>query len=124
MIIKHKYRFLVLLILMIIGFFQHSCLKPDISPRMEIKVINAAGDAVRGAYVSLFENIDEWGMQKNPMQVWKETNDDGKVLFIGLSEIVYYFYITKDNLDNSDGYISIEEPLMKNKVVIIEVTIN
>lgn len=123
MIVRKIYLYHILLIILVIVFSFSGCIKPDISPRLEIRVSNESGDAVEGAYVSLYENIDEWGMHNNPVQVWKETDVEGKVLFIGLSEIVYYFYILKDNMDNSDSYIKLEEALSESKIMIINVII-
>ena len=110
-------------LILIIFFSTYSCIKPDIAPRLEIQVVNESGTAVVGALISLYEDVDEWGMQKNPLQVWKRTDSEGRALFIGLSEIVYYFYIIKDNMDNSDGFIKLAEPLIENKIVTIEVMI-
>ncbi|MFC2096979.1 hypothetical protein ACFLSI_01465 [Bacteroidota bacterium] len=119
----NKYRPGLLLIILITIINLNSCVKPDDAPRLEITVMNEAEEVVTDAYVSLYENIDEWGMQNNPVQVWKKTNAEGKVTFIGLREIVYYFVIKKDQLDNSGTQVSLDNKLKMNEFVKIAVEI-
>lgn len=125
MMMNNKFlRFSIIICIFIVHIvFFASCIKPDMNPRLEISVVDTNGDPVPEAYVSLYEDIDEWGLVMNPVQVWKQTDSTGKVLFVGLNEIVYYFMIKKGELDNSEGFIVLENPLIKNELVRILVTI-
>jgi hypothetical protein len=97
------------------------CFKVDTLPQLEILVLDETGAIVSGADVALFDSIDEWNKRENPVQVWRRTGIDGKVVFVDLKEITYYVYVRFDGKDNSLGEISTAAPLQvnyKNKIVI------
>ena len=119
----YKYYFIFLIIALFTIIDLNSCVKPDDAPRLEITVYNEAGDQVEGAYVSLYENIDEWGMENNPVQVWKKTNAEGKVIFIGLREIVYYFVVKKDQMNNSGTQVCLVSKLKMNEFMKVNIDI-
>ena len=117
-------RFLAILPLLLLGAFCHtSCTKIDTPPMLEIKVVNTNGQAVSGVMVALFNGLDEWSMLENPVQVWRETDTDGKVLFIDMIEEIYYFYADGDSLSNIGHEIKLLEPLRMNEKRQVTVTV-
>jgi hypothetical protein len=91
------------------------CFKLDTLPQLEIQVQDETGASVSGAYAALFESMDEWNNRKNPVQVWRKTESDGKVVFIDLKEISYYIYVRFDGMDNSVGEVSTTGSLKMNQ---------
>lgn len=102
---------------MVIGlvFVHYGCSKVDTLPQLEIKVLDEKGANITGAYVALFDSADEWNKRINPVQVWRQTDSNGKVVFVDLKEITYYFYVRFDGMDNSVGEVSTMEPLQLNQ---------
>ena len=101
-----------------------SCTKPDTEPQLELTVVDVEGQPVVNVFVGLFDDLDEWSMHENPIQAWRETDKNGKVLFVDLQEIVYYFYADGDSICNVGHEINLTEALMVNErrqiTVIIE----
>ncbi len=110
------------LALIIISGIQ-ACAKFDTLPQLEIQVVDETGAYVSGAFVSLFDTADEWSKRKNPLQVWRKTDSEGKVLFTDLHEIEYFVYVRFDGKDNSLDEISTMAPLTINKRKIITIHI-
>ncbi|TSA34413.1 MAG: carboxypeptidase regulatory-like domain-containing protein [Porphyromonadaceae bacterium] len=103
------------------AFVLYSCTKVDTLPQLEIQVLDENGANISGAYVALFDSADEWNNRINPIQVWRRTDSDGKVVFVDLKEITYYVYVRFDGKDNSVGEVSTSEPLQvnqRNKIVV------
>ncbi len=97
------------------------CIKVDTLPQLEILVLDEKGDEVEAAYVALFDSEAEWNKRENPVQVWRQTDADGKVLFVDLKEITYFVYVRFDGKDNSVEEVSTTEPLalnQRNKIII------
>lgn len=92
-----------------------ACIKVDTLPQLEILVLDEQGSIVTGAYVALFENAGEWETRKNPVQVWRRTGTDGKVLFVDLDEATYYVYARYDGKDNSVDEAATLETLQLNQ---------
>ena len=91
------------------------CIKVDTPAQLEISVIDDTGAGASGAYVALFDSYEEWNNRANPVQVWRQTDSAGKVVFVDLKEITYFIYARIDGKDNSIGEISIVEPLQVNR---------
>lgn len=91
------------------------CVKIDTLPQLEILVLEQNDAFVSGAYVALFESVDEWNNRSNPAQVWRNTDAEGKVLFVDLKEIDYFIYVRYDGKDNSLGEMSTDKPLKMNQ---------
>lgn len=91
------------------------CVKVDTPPQLEIQVLDAKGNPVSGAVAGLFESEQEWVRLTNPVQPWRRTGADGKVLFADLHEVTYFFYVRFNGTDNSLGEISLAEPLQRNR---------
>ncbi len=106
-----------------LGLVLFGCIKVDTLPQLEILVLDENGAGISGAYVALFDNADEWNKRKNPVQVWRRTESDGKVVFVDLKEITYYIYVRFDGKDNSVGEISTAEALQVNKKSMIVIHI-
>jgi len=100
-----------------------SCEKPDNLPQLEIQVLDLAGRPVSGAYAALFASYDEWIMLDNPVQAWRKTGTDGKVLFTDLQEISYYIYIRSGDADNALNEIRTTGSLSANQRRILTVHI-
>ena len=100
-----------------------SCEKPDNLPQLEIHVLDLAGRPVSSAYAALFITYDEWIMQDNPVQAWRKTGIDGKVLFTDLQEISYYIYIRSGDADNTLNEIRTTGSLSANQRRILTVHI-
>ncbi len=93
-----------------------SCTKIDMLPQLELSVVNIEGQAVSGVIVGVFDQQDEWSMRENPVQTWRETDDNGRVLFIDLQEQIYFFYADGDTLNNVGNEIKLNEPLQLNEL--------
>jgi len=93
-----------------------SCSKPDTLPQLEISVVNMEGQPVPQVMVGLFDNLEEWSMMENPVQVWRETGQDGKVLFMDLQEKIYFYYADGDSLSNIGHEIQLRESLNVNEI--------
>jgi len=100
-----------------------SCSKQDTNPQLEIKVVNLDGQPVPDVKVGLFDELDEWSMLENPVQVWRETDQNGEVLFVDLIEQVYYIYADGDSLSNIGHQIMLDEVLIVNEIRQLTVTI-
>ena len=94
--------------------FLPACFKLDTEPQLLIRVLDEKGAGVSGAYVALFENQDEWSKRINPVQVWRRTDPEGRVIFEGLQPAIYYIYARYDGKDNSTGEIATHEALREN----------
>jgi hypothetical protein len=112
--IKGKLYILVSVIFGLAAGFS-GCQKMDTLPQLEILVLDENNMAVSGASVALFESAEECNLRKNPVQVWRNTDASGRVLFVGLREIIYYFYVRYDGKDNSIDEVYTFEPLKINQ---------
>ena len=111
-----KRRFLIFASFAIcLALMLQGCVKVDSLPQLEILVVDETGACVSGAYVSLFDSSEEWSSRKNPVQVWRRTDSDGKVVFVDLKEITYYIYARFDGKDNSVGEVFTAEALQVNQ---------
>jgi hypothetical protein len=103
------------LAILILAFSLQGCVKTDNLPQLEVLVQNESGTPVAGAYVAIFDNLDEWNKRTNPVQTWRTTNSEGKVLFTDLSEDEYFVYVRFDGKDNSLAEISTFGLLVMNQ---------
>jgi hypothetical protein len=108
---------------LIIAGLLGSCSRIDTPPMLKIKVSDINGQPVGKAMVGLFPDLDEWSMLENPVQPWKETADDGTVVFNSLEEDIYYFYIDADSLSNLSTTIKLDESLKYNEIRVISVRV-
>jgi len=114
---KRKHLLYYLQILGLMSFICLSaCHKIDVEPMLEIEVHNNLGLPVAGAMVGLFNSAEEWSMKENPVQVWRQTSSNGKVVFANLLESRYYFFVEKDSLNNIGSAISTDKALIKNQI--------
>ena len=98
-----------------LAFMLPGCVKVDTLPQLEILVLDEAGASISGAFVTLFDNAEEWNIRKNPVQVWRRTDSEGKVIFVDLKEITYYIYARFNGKDNSVGEVFTAEALKVNQ---------
>ncbi|MDD4644985.1 MAG: hypothetical protein PHY99_03255 [Bacteroidales bacterium] len=97
------------------------CSKIDTLPQLEIMVVDENEAVVPGVTVGLFDNEVAWTKRENPVQVWRQTGIEGKVVFTDLKEVSYYIYARLEEKDNSMDEILTTEQLrlnQKNKIVI------
>ncbi len=79
-----------------------SVLTPTI---LEIEVLEWNDEyPVSGATVTLFNTLNDWYDFTNAIVPTGLTNRNGKVVFYGLGEFVYYVDVTEANHDNLDFY--------------------
>lgn len=113
--IQSKIPFYAVLITTII-LLLNSCIMIDEPPSIEIKVVDEFNNPVDQALVGVFQNFDEWGMKENPIQAWKKTQDDGKVIFVELLKMNYYIVVEKGKLNNLRNEIRTTEALTENRI--------
>jgi hypothetical protein len=105
------------------GLFLTGCFKTDNAPQLEVVVLTLDNQPVEGAYVGLFVDFEDWLGRENPVQVWKQTGSDGRILFTDLEEQNYFIYARSNLMDNSSHEISTFAHLEINKKAVIRVHI-
>lgn len=118
---KGKFVSLILLMILICGCKKTVYL--DNPPQLEIVVVDASTYKVSGAQVTLFLSEDDWQSKTN-LVAQKNTDINGSALFTELEELVYYFYVQKESLDNTLGVSYFATPLKINEIRIVETVIN
>ena len=118
-----KNLYIIVAIALIAGLLNTGCIKIETLPQLEIQVVDETGAIVSGASVALFDSSDEWNKRINPVQVWRQTDTSGKVLFVDLKEIKYFVYVRYDGKDNSVDEVSTDVALEVNtkKVMTIHI---
>ncbi len=118
-----KKLYIIVAIALIAGLLNTGCIKIETLPQLEIQVVDETGAIVSGASVALFDSSDEWNKRINPVQVWRQTDTSGKVLFVDLKEIKYFVYVRYDGKDNSVDEVSTDVALEVNtkKVMTIHI---
>lgn len=92
-----------------------------IKTKLEITVLNTAGNPEPGVEVKIYENEDDYLGDKNVVQGKKYTDSKGKVMYKDLKEQSYYINASKGKADNY-GESTKTIPLkgmVKNKVNVI-----
>ena len=112
---KARKSYILISLALTFAFLSSGCMKVDTLPQLEIQVLDESGGTVTGAYVGLFDSQEEWINRDNPVQVWRKTGADGKVLFVDLKEVRYYLYVRFDGKDNSLDEYSTFVSLSVNK---------
>lgn len=120
-VIKSSLRILSLLLMMA---YLLACIKVDTPPSLEITVIDQYNNPVKEALVTIFDSQEEWAMRKNPLQAWKMTDDNGKVMFVNLLETNYFIYAEKDMLNNLKNEIKTADSLLKNQIRLIRIHVD
>jgi len=117
----------ILTLILLVSSLLYGCdyfisIEEDNKPQLEIHVFSNDSLLIAGAYVQLFQSLDDW-YNKSHLIDSTYTNQDGVALFKELEETVYYFYVTKDSMDNTQGIVYFENPLKKNEIKVLEITI-
>jgi len=94
----------------------------DVKPQLKIIVMKENKTKVEGARVTLHNSEKDWKNRVNELEE-KYTSEQGSVVFRELEEREYYFFISKDTLDNEKGIATHKDPLEKNEKRVIEVII-
>jgi hypothetical protein len=110
---RRIYLFGFILVTLLIMF--DGCKKIDTLPQLQVIVLDDLGARIPGAYVALFDSAEDWNARNNPVQVWRQSDSEGKVVFMDLKEITYYIYARYDGKDNTVDEISTMEPLRVNQ---------
>lgn len=122
-VLKHK-AIIILSALAFCGLWINpACVKIDTPPMLEIRVVDIGGNPQEGIVVGLFDELDEWSMQQNPVQAWRETDKQGKVRFIDLQEIAYYIFADGDSVNNLGNKVRLDEALKYNEQRQLTVTV-
>jgi hypothetical protein len=96
---------------LVISFF--SCTKEEYiqpAPQLQIQVISKYLVPVQGANVTLYNTEANLYNQVDPVKNL-QTNQAGQVLFEDLEEQRYYFYVEKDELDNTSDVAATKNAL-------------
>jgi len=117
---KYRARIRILLLFWLAGFIATinlgSCTRIDTPPALQLTIIDREGIPLQDVMVGLFDELDQWSMLENPVQPWRETGSDGKVMFNNLKENVYYFYADADSLSNISTMIKTDDSLIINEI--------
>lgn len=101
-----------------------ACIKVDTPPSLGITVIDQYNNPVKEALVTIFDSQEEWAMRENPLQAWKMTDDNGKVMFVNLQETNYFIYAEKGKLNNLKNEIKTAENLLDNQIRLIRIHVD
>jgi len=102
-----------IVLLMGLAFLQFNCKKTEYvtpNPQMLINVVSKYMVPVSGATITLYNTEDELHLKENPLTSL-QTNPNGQALFENLEEQRYYFYVEKDDLDNTGDISATWNPL-------------
>ena len=115
--INRKTMFTVALcfLMLMAGCKKEEYLDVDVSPQLEITVVDISNNRVQGATVTLYYSEADWELKNNMIQK-KVTDTTGKVLFKELNEVRYYFYVEKDTKNNFYEVVTFSNPLKKNEI--------
>jgi hypothetical protein len=102
-------------ILLLTGCTKKEYIEIDRAPQLEITVIDTSNNSVEGATVKLYNSEEGFYLNENPIKK-SVTDKMGKVLFKELTEIIYYFYVEKGELNNYYEVVTFSEPLRKNEI--------
>ena len=94
----------------------------DVAPQLEIFVSDISGGMISGAEVQLYENPEDWELDKNSIKTGT-TGQSGTILFSDLAEQIYYFRATKGFLNNDGLVSSLADPLKTNVKAKVQTTI-
>lgn len=111
---NRKPEILIRVFIFLILLLPAACIQIDTPPSIEITVLDQFSNPVDQAAVALYSNLEQWGMGENPVQTWKLTNSEGKVIFVNLIEQNYYILAEKAELTNLKNEISTQVPLIAN----------
>ena len=106
---------IILCIILFTGCKEKEYIYLDVNPQLEIMVKDLSGNGVVGATVKLFNSEGNFNANENPLQT-EVTDQTGKVLFMELNEMIYYFYAEKGQLNNYYEVVTIAKPLRKNEI--------
>lgn len=110
----------IFIVAIFLSVFFNGCIEKeyvylDVTPQLEITVKDETNNTIAGATVNLYNSEEDFYQKENPVQT-KVTNGSGIVLFKDLSEIIYYFYAEKGELNNYYEVVTFAKPLRKNEI--------
>lgn len=119
-----------LFLLLVAGIFTTSCedLDDQELPRntavLELTVKDVAGNVVPGTQVKLFASQDDWTNQTNQIGMTAISDDNGKVAFTGLTDVLYYFRAEKECLKNVNENHVTAAPLLLATTNVMEALVD
>ncbi len=115
-IASHIRRKLSVLSLLFVVLTMATCIKVDTPPALEVTILDSFDNTAGQVLVGIFDSQVEWAMGENPIQAWKMTDSNGKVMFANLKEKSYFIYAEKDNLNNLKNEIGTKTGLNINEI--------
>jgi len=106
----------ILLPLTLIALMLLGCKKIEYinnKPQLEIIVTDDKESHIQGADVLLYESEQDWINKTNQLNN-KTTDLSGIALFTDLETKIYYFYVEKGELNNSESIAVIDKELKEN----------
>jgi uncharacterized protein (DUF2141 family) len=85
--------------------------------KLQITVTNDLGNLIEGATVTLFNSMDDYDSETNPVQS-ATTDEKGRVLFYELEPKSYFMTVTKDDLTNAGRGTQTSKLIAKKKNII------
>ncbi|MCK5821088.1 MAG: hypothetical protein KAH17_04350 [Bacteroidales bacterium] len=120
-VIKSSIRTISLIAMMA---YLQGCIKVDTPPALELIVIDQYNNPVGEVLLALFDTQEEWAMQENPLQAWKISDANGRVMFVNLQERNYFIFAEKDKLNNLKNEITTSDILLNNQIRQIRIHID
>ncbi|MEA1875970.1 MAG: hypothetical protein U9N86_03825 [Bacteroidota bacterium] len=123
-VIKSSLSSLRILSLLLMMAYLLACIKVDTPPSLEITVLDQYNNPVEEVLVTIFDSQEEWAMRENPLQAWKMTDGNGKVMFVNLQETNYFIYAEKGKLNNLKNEIKTADNLLNNQIRLIRIHVD
>jgi len=89
---------------------------------LNVKVLDYLGNIVEGATVRLFHNEEDYRKETNQVGETQFTDKKGKTTIKNLEPMVYFLYVTKDDMNNVGGGVQ-TDTLKSGKVNKINIII-
>lgn len=83
---------------------------PPVTTSLRISVTDNSGNAASGAAVKLYTSFTDWENKTNEVGT-QSTDGSGNVVFDNLTDIKYYFFASKDCLNNGFKSVSTAGPI-------------
>jgi hypothetical protein len=94
----------------------------DLPPQLKLLVRDIDQNPVNGASADLYLKVEDF--QENTNSIMSDTTDnEGIVIFTGLEELHYFFYVEKSGKSNLFGVAGTSSPLEYGVITVIEVKI-
>ena len=109
--------------LLLLAFFSFSSPDQLFKTSLRLTILNELGNPVEGAKVTLYNSLEDYRQEENPVSATEMTDDKGRVKFSDLEPKVYFVEATKDNMSNAGAGVqtdTLQENRMNKINIIIE----